>query len=659
MGRSEEMDTPKKVMVIGCDAALPKQILKYVEEGALPTFEKLIKGGVIAENGLVPHPTITPPNWTTIATGAWPGTHGITDYWVHTPGNELTMDSVVEGFDRSLCLVENIWEAAEKAGKKSIVFNYPSSWNTKLEDGIVVAGNSNIVGDWRSADNYGFTVCADALFATTLYPRGGIKVEVEEAEDWQNVPGTTGDEDMETELVLPFRETLVEMEPVTWHALAQDTNGDGYDRVTVSPTKDFNEAFCALSVGQWSDKLTTTLTAKSGDVKEVSFRIKLMELSGDASDFKLYMTGLVETTGWSMPPEVAGEISAYVKDGDPTLRGGGLRAFRSGWIDVDTYVETCDLQNMYLAEAAEYLLTKKDWDIFFMHEHTTDWMYHGFFRQMDPVASDDEADHVKYQDAEKRIYQSVDRMLARILSSAGDDVLTVVISDHGATADGINVGAGEALIAAGLLAIDDKIVAGLDPKMGDLAKAKALTRAIDWSKTKAAVQRAAFIYVNLKGRDPQGIVEPEDYDTVRQEIIDALMTYRDPKSGKRPFALALRKEDARPWGNYGELCGDVVYASYPWVDGQHGNILTTAEWGLGSIKALFVMNGPGIKKNEVLTRTVWITDLVPTLCYLMDLPLPSDAEGAVIYQALEDPDFKRKEHQALKDKLGELESKLA
>jgi len=79
------MRKPKKVCVIGLDAALPKRILKYIDEGVLPTFEKLIKGGVLAENCLVPHPTITPPNWTTMATGAWAGTHGITDYHVTEP----------------------------------------------------------------------------------------------------------------------------------------------------------------------------------------------------------------------------------------------------------------------------------------------------------------------------------------------------------------------------------------------------------------------------------------------------------------------------------------------------------------------------------------------------------------------------------------------
>ena len=105
---------PKKVCVIGLDCALPNSILKYVEQGALPNLERLIKRGIMAKNGLVPYPTITPPNWTTIATGSWPGTHGITDFNVHEPGTSIHTSSTHQGFHRSDCQVENIWEGGGK-----------------------------------------------------------------------------------------------------------------------------------------------------------------------------------------------------------------------------------------------------------------------------------------------------------------------------------------------------------------------------------------------------------------------------------------------------------------------------------------------------------------------------------------------------------------
>ena len=162
----------------------------------------------------------------------------------------------------------------------------------------------------------------------------------------------------------------------------------------------------------------------------------------------------------------------------------------------------------------------------------------------------------------------------------------------------------------------------------------------DLSRSKALPQRSLFVYVNLKGRDPDGIVEPEDYENVQQEIIDALVTYRDPETGQRPVALALSKKDARILGLYGDDVGDVVYAVYPWFGSQHGQILPTAEYGMGSLKVLFTFTGPGIKKGVRIERNAWLTDMVPSICYLMNWPVPEHAEGAVLYQIFEDPNFR-------------------
>ena len=57
-----------------------------------------------------------------------------------------------------------------------------------------------------------------------------------------------------------------------------------------------------------------------------------------------------------------------------------------------------------------------------------------------------------------------------------------------------------------------------------------------------------FVYVNLKGRYPGGIVEQEDYENVRDRIINALLDYKHPDTGDRPVLLAVRKEDAHVFG---------------------------------------------------------------------------------------------------------------
>ena len=130
----------QKVAVIGLDCAITHMIEKHIAEGVLPNFKKLFERSAVCENTFVPYPTITPPNWATISTGAWPGTHGITDFWVHLPGTTPTADNAVCAFNSKWNKAETMWEEAERAGKKSIVFNYPGAWPSRMKNGIVVGG---------------------------------------------------------------------------------------------------------------------------------------------------------------------------------------------------------------------------------------------------------------------------------------------------------------------------------------------------------------------------------------------------------------------------------------------------------------------------------------------------------------------------------------
>lgn len=132
----------KKVMLLGLDGADPVVIRKYVAEGKLPGFKRALDAGVTTSDlGMQSVlPAITPPNWASIATGAYPATHGITCFWNHTLGNEL--DVLDYGFDSGLLKAETIWQAYARAGKKSIIFNYPTSWPPQVEDAIYVDGTS-------------------------------------------------------------------------------------------------------------------------------------------------------------------------------------------------------------------------------------------------------------------------------------------------------------------------------------------------------------------------------------------------------------------------------------------------------------------------------------------------------------------------------------
>jgi hypothetical protein len=613
---------------------------------------------VIADNCLVPFPTITPPNWATIATGAMPGTHQVTDFHVPTPGATPDNSTAVQAFGSQRWQAEAIWEAMDKAGKKAIVLNFPGAWPSKMKNGIMVGGGGLTPienRDGKPGMDIVVNLCNEMLITTGVYP-GAIRGKFQPAEGWANAK-EMGEEPLEMEAPLRFAGAQDKPARASWYVLVRQSTGNGYDTATLSPTKDLQDAFCTLKVGEWSPRTVTNIKMEDGSEREVFFRSKLLELSEDAEDFRLFVTALAGTEGWSDPPAVAKEL--FSEEG-AIAGGGGLRSYSIGWIDLDTYVELNEQYTQFLADAATTLLTKHEWDGFFMHSHPTDWAYHILMTDLDPITSTDPEKHRIAWDAHLRIYETQDRLLEKILSVLDKDTLVILVSDHGATADGPTFDPYKALVPAGLATLKAEGRGPYGTGTSHLAQEMSVRNAKpDTTKSKAIAQRSIYVYVNLKGRDPEGIVEPEDYEKVQYEIVDALYRYVDPETGKRPVALALAKKDARILGLFGDGIGDVVYAVYPWFGSQHGQILPTGEWGLGNLRALFTMTGPGIKKGYRLQRTCGIVDLVPTICYLLDLPVPEQAEGAILYQAFKDPDFKLKEIQKLRDGLARLETALA
>jgi len=655
-------NVPKRVALIGLDCALPHLIEKHIADGHLPTFKKLIEGGVIADNCLVPYPTVTPPNWASIATGAWPGTHGITDFHAHKQGTTPINTNCVQSFDSGICQAEYLWDTADRAGKKCIVFNYPGSWPSRMKNGIVVGGRGLAIGEHRDNMPALFTrarLSNDMLITSGFYPRG-IKGKFIEATGWKNLPKAENDP-MELAAEMVFRDAEVQPAPTTWYVLARQSGNTGYDRVTLSPDRDLNTAFCTLSVGEWSPVIRTKLGMPDGREEEVFFRCKLIELSDEAEDFRLYVSSIGTGAALSEPPEIMEEL---VSAEGITGNSGGILGYALEWYNLNTFVEINEYYSQYLADCACALLGKHEWDLFFMHAHSPDWAYHMILTEMDPDLNHDKDRLKAAWDAHLRIYQAQDRMLEQILKVCDKDTLTILVSDHGAVPDGPNIDPFKMLVPAGLTVLSEKQVDFAN--MGDIkGRAQGLIdefrvafQVPDVGKSKCFPQRAIYVYINLKGRDPEGIVDPKDYRVVQQQIIDALLTYVDPATGKRPISLALTKQDARILGLYGDRVGDVVYAVYPWFSGQHANILPAAEWGVGNLKALLTFSGPGIKKGYRLARTCNLVDIVPTLCYLMDLPLPPTVEGAVLYQAFKNPDFKSDEIAKLKAGLARMEAAL-
>ncbi|MDR2612175.1 MAG: alkaline phosphatase family protein [Deltaproteobacteria bacterium] len=629
------MPKARRAALVGFDCAIPRRLEALMAEGSLPNFRRLKEEGTYFTEGYN-LPTVTPPSWATIATGAWPRTHGVEDYYYYVEGRPLPHRETVQAFGSAILKAETIWDRWDRAGKKALVVNYPMSWPSRMRNGVMVMGEGISPAERRFMERgnaHREFLAAEGCLSTEIHAQG-TRVEFRRARGWAGLPPGTAFAEFEAEV--RFRESAVPLAPAVWHGLAWASGGGGYDRFALAPAKDFAAAFFSIGPGEWSGpveldfRLAAPGPGPAPATERGVFRAKLLELADDLDSFTLYVSGISGRSGFVDPPEAAGAIdfSRVITANDI-----GLVSYLGGVIGSDTVLELAAFHSEWILNAALGLLdANPDWDLFYLHSHPIDWFYHGF---MSDMVSPDPATRRKAHDLEREIYRVEDRLLGGLLDRFGDDTLVCVCSDHGATPMGPIFNTAEALAARGLCSYVRKP----SSSYWDIyEETEGYGYEIELSKSQAVPQKYMFVYVNREGRYPGGIVKPEDCERVREEIIDALLDYRHPETGKRPVLLAVRKEDARVFGMGGDQAGDVVYALKPEYMAEHGYGFPTGESGLGSLKNVLLFRGPGVRRGHVHARPRWLADIVPTLCAATGNPVPRDCEGAVIYQIFEDFD---------------------
>jgi predicted AlkP superfamily phosphohydrolase/phosphomutase len=136
---------------------------------------------------------------------------------------------------------------------------------------------------------------------------------------------------------------------------------------------------------------------------------------------------------------------------------------------------------------------------------------------------------------------------------APEDVL-LVVSDHGFASWRRSVNYDTWLVQNGFMAMKGGEGAGKQADLEMLFGQGQFWPNVDWSRTKAYAMGLGEIYVNLKGREGQGIVAPgAEYESVRAAIVKGLSELVDPKNGKKAVGKVLTREEA-----YGSFDADLI-----------------------------------------------------------------------------------------------------
>ena len=187
-------------------------------------------------------------------------------------------------------------------------------------------------------------------------------------------------------------------------------------------------------------------------------------------------------------------------------------------------------------------------------------------------------------------------------------------------------------------------VLGLRRWMGRMARVtlgrqidESLTPPIDWSRTQAVSGSPATegIHVNLKGREPQGIVEPgADYEALRDRLMAELQALRDPDIGESVVRAVYRREELYE-GPFLDQLPDVVFdlGDGPYLASDAPTATQVLEplpknflQGRHRSTGIFVAAGPDIRVGDQI-EGARIVDVAPTVLYALGLPIPEDMDG--------------------------------
>lgn len=679
----------EKFLVLGVDGMDPVLTKKYLDEGKLPNIQKFLDQGVAREDlymlGVLP--TITPPSWTTLSTGANPETHGITCFFAQSKED---LDIVLYNLDSRNCKAEHLWDVYIEEGKKALVWHWPgSAWPpTKENPNLHVVDGTNptainvtvALKDWEK-----IVYASDKIESVLYKPKAAhttgagcliTDLEVEDKEGFAPAVDTEGIRNIELSVdeCADFMMERISFdlvnspikEPKGWAnapegakeftvvsssglarrpALILNNDKGVYDKVAIYKSKKDTDPYVLLEKnGKLSDTVIEeidvaenamgmfeVITKDDSPTKMCSRIYKVMELAPDGSEVKLWMSSAMDIdcdTLWS-PKSVYKDIVENVGYVPSVYSAGATDPVIVRELKEPSWSNYTDWQ----ARSINYLIEKEDYDIIFSHLHNIDTHGHGYWhycKERCPRCNNDEKE---FQQFMENVYVDTDKYVGQFLHLIDKGWSIVIISDHGLIVREEDECAGMA-DPVGVLV---PVMEGLGYTAVKRDESGNRIKEIDWENTKAINTRGNFIWINLKGRNKTGIVDPADKKKLERKIIDDLYNYKDPKTGKRVVSLAVRNKEAVLFGLSGPESGDIIFFIEEEFAKIHGDGLPTyIGYANSSLAPVFMAAGKGFKKGVKVNRVIREVDVVPTLAALGGVRVPAQTEGGPLYQMLDE-----------------------
>jgi predicted AlkP superfamily phosphohydrolase/phosphomutase len=339
----------------------------------------------------------------------------------------------------------------------------------------------------------------------------------------------------------------------------------------------------------------------------------------------------------------------------------------------DSFFQACNELLDLRTKTVAYLMDTHPTDLFMVVLFDTDRILHQLWHYLDPGhpwrqpgdGTDKSGPVVEY-------FQRVDEKLGEMVARADEDTLIIVLSDHGMGPAHNFIVLNNWLLEVGLLQlkrdpfrllkrwlfeagftlrnvhrIADSIGLAKHAEYKGLYSMDYLMKLVflsfldvDWPRSKAYSfgRHLGSIYLNVKGREPEGVVEPgQEYEEVREEITRLARGFVDPRTGEPLIGEILKREDIYH-GPYLERAPDLILRPRDETNiffgladfGSNITVDTVYRYsGMHRDHGLLIMSGKGVKRGGTI-EGAGIEDLAPTVLYAMECPVPQDMDGRVL-----------------------------
>ncbi|MBI5865231.1 MAG: alkaline phosphatase family protein, partial [Planctomycetes bacterium] len=563
------------MLVVGMDGLDPTLLRRMMDEGRLPNFARVAAKGTFNSLG-TSMPPQSPVAWSNFISGSDPGKHQIYDFVHRKPDvpDPQVIDLYLSTSDirpvrrwyssfvpDRVPLPGTAWQLPLEGDQLVSLRRGPSFW-----DDLIRAGIDTTI--YRVPANYPPPPVQRPLWKRLVTPFGGAPLRCLCGMGTPDVNGGYGEFTVLREDMLDDEEFVpggrfVRLDVRQHHASAslegppspfirpEFTKADrkrGITRAVVDvvrdPTDDvatiqIDQTRVLLRAGEWSGWVPLELrpdlkgegfVASVGGPTRVPAMARLY-LRSVHPNLELYVSPLNidpqnPAQPISTPSDFAAEISElagrYYTQGIPE----DTKALRSDAMTEDDFLEMVRLLATERTKQYRQALAQFDRGFLFFYFGHTDQLSHIFWRDIDPGHPGRKPEQEgKYVDVIEKVYEEMDERVGEALAALHDDDLLLICSDHGFSSfrRGVNVNrwlAGEGFLAE--LSAE---------QTAENSAQHLLLPYVDWSRTRAYAVGINSIYLNLRGREKKGIVDPKDAPALLREISEKLVALRDADAG--------------------------------------------------------------------------------------------------------------------------------